>query len=80
MEVVKKYPMNDSKNFLDISYPELDISNVNWFSVGKYGNDQTERHKRNLKLFGTSVQTSQECLKKFVNNILPKTVVTTILA
>ena len=46
-------------------HPKLEISAVNIMSVRKWGNEQTDRHTRNLKLFGTSVETSQECLQKF---------------
>ena len=41
-----------------ISYPERNISKDDLISVRNLGNEQTERHKRNLKLFGTNVQTS----------------------
>ena len=47
-----------------IAHLELEISKDNLISVRKWGNEQTERHTRNLKLFGTSVETSQECLQK----------------
>ena len=53
------------KNLKNISHPELDVSKDNLISVRKWGNWGTDRHTRYLQLFGTSVTTCQECLKKF---------------
>ena len=50
------------ENMWKIGHPELDISTVEIISVMKWGNEQTDRNTLNLKLFRTSVQTSQECL------------------
>ena len=47
-----------------IADPELEISIVNIISVRKWGNEQTDRHTRNMKLFWTSAGTSKECLPK----------------
>ena len=52
------------ENLKKIAHPELNISKDNLISVRNRGNEQTDTHTRNLKLFGTSVQTSQECLQK----------------
>ena len=52
------------ENMWNIGHQELDISIVEIISVMKWGNEQTDRNTQNLKLFRTSVQTSQECLKK----------------
>ena len=54
------------KNLIKIAHPQLKISKDNLISVRRWGNEQTDRHTRNLKLFGTSVQTSKECLKKIL--------------
>ena len=51
-------------NLEKISHPELNISKDNQISVRNWGNEQTDRHTRNLKLFGTNVVTSQESLQK----------------
>ena len=58
------------ENFEKISHPELDISKDNLISVRKLGNEQTDRHKRFLELFGTSVRTSKECLQKISERYL----------
>ena len=52
------------ENLKKISHPELNISKDNLISVRNWGNEQNDRHTRNLKLFGTNVVTSQECLQK----------------
>ena len=52
------------ENLRKLAHLELEISTVNIISVRKLGNEQTDRHTRNLKLFGTSVGTSLECLQK----------------
>ena len=64
LKYCKKIPGMFSKNMKKIAHLQLDISNDNLFSVRKGGNEQTDRHKRNLKLFGTSVQTSKEYVQK----------------
>ena len=45
-----------------ISHPELNISKDNLISVRNWDNEQTDRHTRNLKLFGTCVHKSKENL------------------
>ena len=52
------------ENLEKIYHPELNISKDNLISVRNWGNEQTDRHTRTLKLFGTNVETSQECLQK----------------
>ena len=52
------------ENLEKISHPELNISKDDLISVKNLGNEETKRHTRNVKLFGTNVQTSQECLQK----------------
>ena len=49
------------ENLKKISHPELNISKDNLILVRNGGNEQTDRHTRILKLFGTNVQTSKEC-------------------
>ena len=53
-----------SENLEKISPPELNISKDNLVSGRSKDNEQTDRHTRILKLFGTNVETSQECLWK----------------
>ena len=52
------------ENMWKIGHPELDISTVEIISVMKLGNEQTDRHTRNLRLFWTIAETSWECLSK----------------
>ena len=52
------------ENMWKIGHPELDISTVEIISVMKLGNEQTDRHTRNLRLFEISVWKSQECVQK----------------
>ena len=65
-----KHLRNVSRKFENISLPELEIIKYNLILVWKRGNEQTDRHTRNLKLFGTSVQISQECLQKISERYL----------
>ena len=58
------------ENLKKIAQPELEISNVKLILVRKGGNEQTERHTINLKLFGTSVQTSRQCIQKISERYL----------
>ena len=58
------------ENMWNIGHPELDISTVEIISVIKWGNEQNDRKKGNLKLFRTSVQTSKECPQKIWNRYL----------
>ena len=51
------------ENMWKIGHPELDISTVEIGSVMKWGNEKTDINTQNLKLFRTSVQTSQECFQ-----------------
>ena len=52
------------ENLRKLAHPELETSTVNIMSVRKWGNEQTDRHTRNLKLCWTSAETSKECLLK----------------
>ena len=62
LELVYKHPRNVSRKFeKDSSSRTGDITD-NLFSVRMWGNEKTDRHTRNLKLFEISVQISQECL------------------
>ena len=64
LELMCKHCRNVSRKFeKDSSSWSGDII-YTLISVRKWGLEQTDRHTRNLKLFGTSVQTSQECLQK----------------
>ena len=58
------------ENLRNLAHPELEISTLNIISVRKLGNEQTDIHTRNLKLFGTSVGTSHECLQKISERYL----------
>ena len=69
LEVVYKHPKNISRKFeKDRSSWTGDITD-NLFSVRKWGNEQTDRHTRNLKLFWTGAKTSKECLPKIWKKI-----------
>ena len=52
------------ENLREIAHPELEISNVSLILIRKKGNGQTDRHTRNVKPFGSNVQTPQEYLQK----------------
>ena len=52
------------ENLRKLAHPELEISTVNIISVKKLGNEQTDIHARNLRLFGTSAETFWENLPK----------------
>ena len=52
---VQKSQKYFQENLKKISHPELNISKDNLISVRNWGNEQTDRHTRNLKLFGTNV-------------------------
>ena len=39
------------ENLRKVAHPEPDISTVKIISVRKWGNEQTDRHTRNLRLF-----------------------------
>ena len=56
-----KLPEMSPENLEKIAHLELVII----ISARKWGNEQTDRHTRNLKLFWTSKETCQECLWKF---------------
>ena len=56
------------ENLEKISHPELNISKDNLISVRNWGNEQTERHTRNLKLFGTDEEISKECVQKILES------------
>ena len=56
------------ENLKKISHPELNISKDNLISVRNLGNEQTDRHTRNLKIFETNVQASKECLQKILKS------------
>ena len=60
------------ENLQKIAHPEIEISNVNQILVRKKGNEQTDRHTKNLKLFGTRNITgmSPENLRKLAHSEL----------
>ena len=64
LELVYKYPQNISKKIEKDSSSWTRVITDNLFSVGKWGNEQTDRHTRDLKWFWTSAETSKECLPK----------------
>ena len=47
-------PRLSPKKLIKIAHPELEISTVNLISVSKWGNEQTDRHTGNMKLYWTS--------------------------
>ena len=64
LKLIYKHPQNISRKFeKDSPSRTWDITD-NLFEVRKWGNERTERHTRNMKLFGTNVQTPQEYLQK----------------
>ena len=63
-ELIYKHPKNISRKFENGSSPRTGVITDYLISVGNWGNEQTDRHTRILKLFGTNVETSQECLRK----------------
>ena len=65
-ELVYKHPQNISRKFEKDSSSRTGVITENIFSVRKQGNEQTDRHTRNLKLFGTNMQTLQEYLQKIL--------------
>ena len=58
------------ENLKKIAHLDLEISKDDLISVRKLDNEQTDRHARNLELFGTSVRTSQDCLQKISERYL----------
>ena len=52
------------ENLRKLAHPQLEISTVDMISVRKGGNEQTDRHTKNLKLFETDIQTSQDFRQK----------------
>ena len=57
------------ENLKKIAHLELEISTVNIIIVMKWGNEQTNRQTRNMKLFGINVQTSPDYLYKKIRKI-----------
>ena len=64
LELCTDIPGASPEKLIKLAYSELDISTVKIISVRKWGNEQTDRHTRNVKLFRTSAQMSKECLQK----------------
>ena len=64
LKLIYKYPRNISRKFENDSSSWTGDITDNLISVRKLGNEQSDRHTRNLKLFETTIQTSQEYLKK----------------
>ena len=48
------------ENLRKMAHPFLALYNADLISIRKWGNEQTDRHTRNLELFGASVHTSEE--------------------
>ena len=61
------------ENLRKIAHPDVDISNVNLILVRKKVNEQTNRHTRNLKLFGTNLQHPRNISRKFKKNSSSRT-------
>ena len=55
------YPLDQVDSVLKIAEPWIKTC---WISLRMHANYQTDRHTKISELFGTSVQTSQECLQK----------------
>ena len=60
MKLIYKYPQTISIKFGKDSSTRTGVITNNLFSLRKWGNTQSDRYTRNLKLFGTNVQTPQE--------------------
>ena len=64
LKLMYKHPQNVSRKFeKDSSSRTGDIIDT-LISVGMWSNEQTDRQTRNLKSFGTNLQTLQEYLQK----------------
>ena len=53
------------EKFRKLAYSELDISTVSIISVMKWGNEQTDRHARNLKLLEVLYKNPRNVSRKF---------------
>ena len=51
-----------------LAYSELDISTVNIISVMNWGNEQTDRQTRNMKLFKVLYKNPRSVSRKFEKN------------
>ena len=49
-ELMYKHPKNVSRKFEKDGSSDLTILNVDFTSVGKWGNEQTDRHTMNVEL------------------------------
>ena len=58
------------ENLRKIAQTELDITIIILNLVRKLDSEQTDRHTKNLKLFGASVQTFWDCLQKISERYL----------
>ena len=63
LELVYKHPRNVSRKIEKDSSCRTVVITDNIFLVRKWGNEQTDRYTRNLKLFRIGIQTSQEYLQ-----------------
>ena len=64
LKLMYKHPKNIFGKFEKDSSSRTEDINDNLFSVRKWGNVQTDRHTRYLKLFWASVHTSSKGLQK----------------
>ena len=53
------------ENLRKLAHPELEISTVNIISVMKWGNEQTDRQTRNMKLFEVLYKNPRNVSRKF---------------
>ena len=65
LELVYKHPKNVFRKFEKDSSSRIRDITDNLFSVRKWGNEQNDRHTRNLKLFKTSVKHPKNVSRKF---------------
>ena len=56
------------EKFRKLAYSELDISTVNIISVMNWGNEQTDRQTRNMKLFKVLYKNPRSVSRKFEKN------------
>ena len=61
------------ENLRKMAHPFLALYNVDLISIRKCGNEQTDRHTRNLELFGTNVKHSRNNSRKFEKNSSSRT-------
>ena len=61
------------ENFKKIAHLELEIVKINLISVSKWGNEQTDRHTRNMKLFEVLYKNPRNVSRKFEKSSASRT-------